>query len=262
MFALNQLQRRHSGRHQAGLSIVELMVGIAVGLIVVAGATVMVANQLGENRKLLLETQLQQDLRSAADIVTRELRRSGALPELGTALIPSSIETISKPDAATGAPVAKENSLAVYMNTPTSDEIRFDYAASTNPVRYIPGPYGFRVVNEVLETRVPNPTALLVERWEPLTDPNVMKVKAFTVNLIPAPNAAAIVMPCPSLCPISNDTSCWPTYEVRDAEFVIEAEATSDASVKRAITGRVRVRADKVDFRYSPSAGVKKYCPP
>lgn len=64
-------------RRQRGLSLVELMVGVAVGLFVVAGATMLVANQLGDNRRLLLETQIQQDLRAAADIIVRDIRRSG-----------------------------------------------------------------------------------------------------------------------------------------------------------------------------------------
>ena len=61
-----------------GLSLIELMVGIAVGLFIVAAATVLVSGQLGENRRLMLDTQLQQDLRATADIITRELRRANA----------------------------------------------------------------------------------------------------------------------------------------------------------------------------------------
>ena len=62
---------------QQGASLVELLVGVAVGLFIVAGATLIVSTQLSENKRLLAETQLQQDLRAAADIMTRELRRSG-----------------------------------------------------------------------------------------------------------------------------------------------------------------------------------------
>src|SRR4051812_42106673 len=62
---------------QSGLSLVELMVGVAVGLFVVAGATMAVANQLGDNRRLMLETQIQQDLRAAADLIARDIRRAG-----------------------------------------------------------------------------------------------------------------------------------------------------------------------------------------
>ena len=66
-----------SRQRQTGLSLVELMVGVAVGLFVVAGATLVVSNQLGDNRRLMLETQIQQDLRAAADLIARDLRRSG-----------------------------------------------------------------------------------------------------------------------------------------------------------------------------------------
>ncbi len=45
-------------RSQRGLSLVELMVGITDGLFVVAAAATLVANQLSDNRRLLLETQV------------------------------------------------------------------------------------------------------------------------------------------------------------------------------------------------------------
>ncbi len=62
---------------QRGLSLVELMVGIAVGLFIVAGTVTLATSQLSENRRVLLETQVQQDLRAAADIIARDLRRAG-----------------------------------------------------------------------------------------------------------------------------------------------------------------------------------------
>jgi prepilin peptidase dependent protein B len=63
-------------RAQRGLSIVELMVGIAVGLFVVAGTTKLFVDYLINNRGLLLETRINQDLRAAADLVARDLRRA------------------------------------------------------------------------------------------------------------------------------------------------------------------------------------------
>ena len=53
------------------------MVGVAIGLFVVAAASMLVVTQLSDNRRLMLETQVQQDLRATADIITRELRRAG-----------------------------------------------------------------------------------------------------------------------------------------------------------------------------------------
>jgi hypothetical protein len=64
-------------RAQRGLSIVEFMVGIAVGLFIVGGATKLFVDYLSSNRRLLLETRVNQDLRAAADLIARDLRRGG-----------------------------------------------------------------------------------------------------------------------------------------------------------------------------------------
>ena len=66
-----------SRRRQRGLSLVELMTGTALGLFIASGAISLFAGQLGSARRLMLEARVQQDLRSAADLMTRELRRSG-----------------------------------------------------------------------------------------------------------------------------------------------------------------------------------------
>ena len=73
------LTRRVVGlrRRQQGLSIVEFMVGITVGLFVVGGATKLFVDNLVNNRRLLLETRVNQDLRAAADLIARDLRRGG-----------------------------------------------------------------------------------------------------------------------------------------------------------------------------------------
>ena len=58
---------RIARRPPRGVSIVELMVGITIGLFILAAATVMLTSQLADNRRLLLEAQVQQDLRATAD---------------------------------------------------------------------------------------------------------------------------------------------------------------------------------------------------
>jgi prepilin peptidase dependent protein B len=66
-------------RQQHGLSIVELMVGLAIGLVVVAAALLALTHHLRENRSLLMEARLMQDLRTASDLIARDLRRAGPL---------------------------------------------------------------------------------------------------------------------------------------------------------------------------------------
>ena len=65
---------RHGMR---GLSIVELLVGTAIGLIVVAAAGSVVAAHHGAARQAQVETRLMHELRGAAELVGRDLRRAG-----------------------------------------------------------------------------------------------------------------------------------------------------------------------------------------
>ena len=60
-----------------GISMVELLVGLAVGLFIAAAGVTLMAGNLRENRALMLESRLMQDLRTASDIITRDLRRAG-----------------------------------------------------------------------------------------------------------------------------------------------------------------------------------------
>ena len=71
---------------QRGVSLVELMVGLAAGMAVLAGAIALAGAQLASQREILREARLQQDLRAAADIVVRDLRRAGAWTKAELAL--------------------------------------------------------------------------------------------------------------------------------------------------------------------------------
>ena len=126
-------------RSARGLSLVELMVGIAIGLFIVAAATVMVSGQLGENRRLLLESQLQQDLRATSDIIARELRRSGA--------IINAQNLVATSDSAAQANAISATTPASGAHSPA--EITFRY--ERNMVEQ--GPWGFKLDNGVIKGR-------------------------------------------------------------------------------------------------------------
>ncbi len=68
---------RTQRRRSRGLSLIEMLVGIVVGLFLVTGALRFFADYLDDNRRLLLETRINQDLRTVADLIVRDLRRAG-----------------------------------------------------------------------------------------------------------------------------------------------------------------------------------------
>lgn len=207
-----------------GLSLVELMVGVTIGLFIVAAATMLASTQLGENRRLMLETQLQQDLRASADIITRELRRAGA------ASAPWSL-------IASDTQAATYNSMSdVTVTNASPANIQFAYYRRPGEQ----GPWGFTLQNGVIKTRVPVSMAS-----QDLTDGSVMRVTSFSITPSSEPD---LVLPCPKLCPVSNDTSCWPRVAVRTFAMAISAQSVNDPTVTRSIRSEVRVRNDRVQF--------------
>lgn len=216
------------GRLQRGLSLVELMVGITVGLFIVAGAAVLTGTQLGENRKLLLETQVQQDLRATADIVTRELRRAGydVTPEY---LVWSASEPASSP--------RRSSRLGLKLDTADGDKVAFNYDRPGGLLDF-----GYRLVDGKLVMRVDT-------SFQDLTDRNAIEITAFDVTREAVHTEQ---LACPKLC--SDGTqNCWPTTAVTDVTVSITGRSTADPSFVRTVRSRVRVRNDGVVFNVSPT---------
>lgn len=64
-------------RYQRGVSLIETLVGLAVGLIVLAGAITMFMSSARYNSITLSGAHLDQELRSAMSLITHDLRRAG-----------------------------------------------------------------------------------------------------------------------------------------------------------------------------------------
>jgi prepilin-type N-terminal cleavage/methylation domain-containing protein len=229
----NRRPLRPASRAQRGLSLVELMVGIAIGLVVVAGAIVVTTSQLGDNRRLLLETQLQQDLRATADIISRELRRAGSTNTAdGAVWFP-------------GSSGSQRNDFAPVTPASGADtETVFSYRRSAGAL----GPYGFKLEGDVIQSQ------LAAAGWQDLTDAATMRVTEFTVTEQHEPPQ---LLPCPKLCS-DTTTDCWPEVTVRKFKVEIAAEAVSDPAVRRNISSVVRLRNDWVRFRPD---GNTDFCP-
>lgn len=225
---------------QQGMSLVELMVGIAVGMFVVAAAATLVSTQLSENRKLLLAVQVQQDLRATVDIMTRELRRAGSIPFI------------------TGAPGYVWNP----VNTNWAPNTLLDVAASAGPFSEVTfrsnrsvggdGPFGFRLRSGIgtIESQV------AVGTWQDLTDRATMEVTNFAVTVLSEP---AIVVACAKACAdILNPQGCWPRVRVRSYQIDITGRAVTDHAVVRSIRSVVRLKNDQLTT--DPALGTRS-CP-
>lgn len=224
---------KRNSASQRGLSIVELMVGLTIGLIVVAAATQVVVTQLNENRKLLTEMQVQQDLRATADIITRELRRAGARTSPETGIWQSE-----------SAPAQANALSAVTPETGANSELRYSYRRTAGDTIGALG-YGFQLSAGRIQSRIGG-------AWQDLTDARTLKVTSFTVK--PVLDPAPLPLPCPKFCPDAlESTACWPTITVRRYEVAISAVAANDPTVTRSIRTTATLRNDVVGFNNAAS---------
>jgi len=220
--------RLFSSRRQAGLSMVELMVGVAIGLFVVAGATVAVSNQLGDNRRLMLETQIQQDLRAAADVIARDIRRSGYWANAKDGIWRPGVLAIAT-NPYTGIQAAASGVAA--------SAVRFGYSrGAENNVLDATDESGFRLANTgAIEM-------LVGGNWQALTDAITLRVTDFRVTLTSQDVALSCLNPCPLGAP-----ACPPTQTVRDIKVDIVGTAVHDPSLQRSARTNVRVRNDIIN---------------
>jgi Tfp pilus assembly protein PilV len=68
-----------SPNKQSGLTLIELMISIALGLLVLTGLVYMLSATMRTNTSTIRTTHLNQELRAIMDLMTRDLKRAGAM---------------------------------------------------------------------------------------------------------------------------------------------------------------------------------------
>jgi type IV pilus assembly protein PilW len=225
-------------RVASGFTLVELMVGMAIGLAVLAGALALLANVSAESRRLLRETRLNQDLRAAMDLVTRDLRRAGHW-QGATAGIASPGGANRPPrNAYHGFYASACNASALGASAPAPAAaaafVCYDVAQDADNMVQNHEHFGFHVASGVLYA------VLAGGSQQALTDASVMTVSHFVVS--PSSQAVATGGFCVATC-----TSNCPRVVVREFEVTLKAHVTGDPTIQRQLRSNVRVRNDYHD---------------
>jgi len=238
--------RAHKRDGQRGMSLVELMVGITVGLIVVSAASFIAATQITDTRRLLAETQLQQDLRAAADIIGRDLRRIGAWSDLAR-------QGVWNPNVPAASPLP--NPFLDMKDSEAVDAALIPPDAAVSGITYgyyrnsgATGPFGFKLQDGGIRSLTAG------AGWQELTDPRSLQITKFDITLR---ESTPRQLPCPRNCPGPSSTTCWPTIAVRELVVDIAGRSVADLTVERALRTVVRLRNDPV--RFGP--GMTEICP-
>lgn len=207
---------------QRGLSLVELLIGIAVGFFVLGATIFLVVGFGGENRRLLLEARLNQDMRAAMDIVTREVRRAGYW---------QNAQAGAWYYGQVGTPVPYEDTNYATITTPSSSEITYNYSKDADNATATNEQFGFRLSSNTLQMNIGS-------GYQDLTDSGSTRITGFTVQ--PRTPSQVIAIACVTTCTVN-----CPTLEVREYTITMTAEAAGDSTVTRTMRSDVRVRNDR-----------------
>ncbi len=222
------LATTHRVHAQHGLSLVELMIGLGVGLFISAAAGTLLASHVRENRSLLLEARLMQDLSTAADMITRDLRRAGYWAgALSGVWLAGTTATRPNPYA------------AVTPSAAASDAVSFRYSRDSSENNTVDSneEFGFRLRNGTIEMLLGS------GGWQALTDLGTLTVTTFSVT--PGVERIDLQTTCSKPCP-AGSTTCPPRQEVRSLAVLITGRSATDALVSRSVRSQVRLRNDSL----------------
>lgn len=225
-----------SGRAR-GLSLIELMVTMAIGLVVMAGVLGLVSNSLRANADSMKTTRLNQEMRAAMDLMVRDIRRAGYRKNYADYI--GSIVTGGIFD----------NTVRIVHNgkvAPQGGHIEFQYdldddgtLGTTNES------FGFRLDTAAGVIRYTTSALAGTPTWQALTDPNVIQVTELSFCLWPGATATD----CPTEVPtaakaVLPGSARVSVYTVR---ITLKAQLRNDPSTLRTLTENVRVRNDRFD---------------
>jgi prepilin peptidase dependent protein B len=240
---------RLTRRRQRGLGLVELLVGLAVGLFVVAGGLLLFAGFVDADRRMVVESRLLQDLRAAADVITRDIRRGGYWDAAPTTVWSAGGPSVTPRNAYAWVMTDSCASGAAAASSPTGTSSGTCYWINASPAGVSDGNnirnneerYGFYLLNGVLYADIggvgADPT--------PLTDPKAVNVTDLRFDWTGSRAIAASGV-CTKGC-----TDC-PTVVVREVEVRIRGTVPGDATIARELRSNVRVRNDLLTGQCTP----------
>jgi prepilin peptidase dependent protein B len=267
-------------KHQAGVTLVELMIGLLVGLIVIAAGTNIFSTSIKGQTDNINLTRLNQDMRAMMDIMARDIRRAGFVTSDPAANLTSLRNNPFFDGISTDIAVYDEGACIVYAynrddNDANNDGIIGDIetpsAVDSNER------LGFRLSDGELDMRLSGATNENCgdDSWQTITEPEV-EITALTFTLTSTPlNVASMATDTDNdgcyngddqnptiasstcktgnygnnLCDTGEACNTCTTGQaclyVRNVGISLTGRLSDDNTVVQTITEQVRVRNDK-----------------
>lgn len=212
-------------REEKGISLIEILVSLAAGLIVVTAVVGVMVSSNKTNVDSLRMTRLNQELRAAMSLMTRDIRRDMYQGDWAARV---GVDPNAGPKDNVGN--------FPRIQVPQADCILYGYDADNDATRDANEHYGFRRNGDAVQ-RGTTVDACNAGNWEAITDPQTVTITALTFTL--------------------NDTEqCVETtvggVHKKELTITLRGQLAGDATVTREIVDGVRVRND--DYQIHPAA--------
>ncbi len=217
---------------QAGLTLVDLLLGMALGLFLCATAGGLMLSQLREHKHLLAETLLQQDLRNAMSLMQLEIRRAGAELEAHE-LVPEPGIEARAPRAAPLLEVLLDGAPVPPATPGDGLLLSFDRVEADAGKRRVDR--GFRLRQGQLQY-------LLERSWQPWNNGNTVRFTHLLVRL-----DRHSLAPAACACP-DGAAPCIAGLQGQLVDVVLTGQSLLDASAVRSLHSTVHVRNDHLEL--------------
>jgi prepilin peptidase dependent protein B len=228
--AVRHAPARRAAARQRGISLTELMIGLTIGLIVMAGIIGLFSGHLRSNNDLLRTTRLNNELRGAMDLIVRDLRRASYWGD--------SVAGVWYPNI----PVLLSNPFFT-VDTATAEEVTYRYDLDSNGV--VGDNETYRIHRNATDGTIEMlslDTSGAVTATTPITDADLTDITALTFT--PVDRTAT------TTCLLAGAGAVSPTppvIHIRQITVTLTGQLRSDATVSRTLTESVRLRNDWIE---------------
>lgn len=149
---------------QQGFTLIELMISMLIGLIILAAVIGMFVSMVKSDNDYLKSVRLNQELRAAMSLITRDLRRSGYNGAAVTAVISGTANPFQE--------MATTATCVIYAYDVNDNGVN-----DGNSERF-----GFRLNSGAIESRESGEDCAGTTNWDNITDENLVEITAFSVS--------------------------------------------------------------------------------
>ena len=272
------MQLNKARKSQWGVTLVELLVGMAVGIVVVGGAITMYTSSVRSSNDTLKSSKLNQEISTLLHVIVNDVRRAGYWGDINTGALDENPFNLQGATALVVRDDMTSNSLQ--PATGQGSCLLYSYDAT-----YVPGNvagviestdlFGFRLNGSVVQMRQSGTidgancvggtcSSCTNGTWENVTDPDLIEITDLTFDLgasqcLNGAEPNAVDDDADGTVDDADESNCYVTVpangsnavtvETRELLVTVTGRLASDVSTQASVSQSVKVRNDLLRIR-------------